>query len=510
MSATTKQQHQHPAPSEIVRLIGDTSDRAIRYVQQPDPKLTRLPRRYREEVITDIPPVTAGALLGTAALARHFVASAATGRYRDLFNLWDLFRSDPQTCKPVLADRPEALDKARQRLRTAVRLGVRGHTDLLAEDITRAQGLIWQWLREILDEDLHLIGARPAIASALLLREPDLEIELPQTPDGRWLSEAAAAADNGPLAPAVEKVFGAHLEQLPGTVATLSLARERFPDKVPSLIERAELDSPEVGALLAWARDHGQAERLQERIRERVDEQAAADLQQGLTAWWVWRERGVPLELPRRLRGAGLDAFDLTRPETAELAAILMADGAQVEPQGRLDDLAAQNRQLAEKAYEAFVCAGHDVHLPEALRDNQIVKEGTRCPWCEAWTWVRPGHERRCPRAAAGEPVVRSSASAPEDEWVIDEGSDSTPPPASADAPGSAAAAAPAVDAAPGGSASVPSGAEPAQSSPPAPPTAPPTTPPVAPPAPPASGNGSLQPPPPAPPADTGTSARER
>jgi hypothetical protein len=40
------------------------------------------------------------------------------------------------------------------------------------------------------------------------------------------------------------------------------------------------------------------------------------------------------------------------------------------------------------------------VHLPLALEGNPIVRDGTRCPACQAWTWVRPGHERRCPRLA--------------------------------------------------------------------------------------------------------------
>ena len=417
MPAPTKQL----SPAEIVRVIGDTSERAVAYVRTPDPRLTRLPRKFRENVITDIPPVTAGALLGPAALARHFVASAASGRYRDLFNLWELFRADPSACKPVLAERQEALAKAREALNTAVRLGVRGRADLLARDIQRAEGLIWQWLRAALMDELTVIGARPALASALLLREPDLDIPLPEAPDDRWLSEAAAAAENGELAPPVEALLGAHLERLPGTVATLSLARDRFPDKVPMLVGRIDLDSPEIGALLAWTRDHGQAEVLHTRIRERVEMKADEDRQLALAEWWVWRERGVDLAVPATLRASSIDAFDLTRPETAFLAALLVADGADIDAQARLDALADRNRQLAEKAYEAFVCAELDVHLPSALRDNQIVKEGTRCPWCEAWTWVRPGHERRCPRAASGEKASPPSGPELSDEWTVEE-----------------------------------------------------------------------------------------
>ena len=409
------------SPAEIIRIIGDTSERAIAYVKSPDPRLLRLPRRFREEVISDVPPVTAGALLGSAGLARHFVASAASGRYRDLFSLWELFRVDPEACKPVLAERPEALSKARDSLGTAVRLALRGRADLLALDIARAQGLIWQWLRSALVDELEAVGARPALASAMLLREPELDVPLPVEPDDRWLSEAAAAADAGELAPAVEKLFGTNLDRLPGTVATLSLARDRFPEKVPALIDRIDLESPEIGALLAWSRDHGQADRLAARVEDRIVAAAGDDAQTGLATWWVWRERGVNVALPAVLRTGSLDDFDLTRPETAELAAILVAEGAAIDTQGLLDGLASQNRQLAEKAYEAFVCAGLDVHLPAALRNNQIVKEGTRCPWCEAWTWVRPGHERRCPRAASGhkpEPPAKPELA---DEWRLDE-----------------------------------------------------------------------------------------
>lgn len=429
------------SPAEIVRIIGDTSERAIAYVQSPDPRLTRLPRKFRENVISDLPPVTAGALLGTAALARHFVASAASGRYRDLFSLWELFRTDPDACRPVLAERQEALAKARGSLRTAVRLGLRGRADLLAVDIARAEGLIWRWLREALVEELPVVGARPALASAMLLREPDLDVRLPEAPDDRWLSEAAAAAEAGQLAEPVERLFGANLDKLPGTVATLSLARDRFPQKVPTLVERIDLHSPEIGALLAWTRDHGHGDVLRRRIAEQVEEQAADDAQQGLTAWWTWRERGVDVPLPTAVESRSLDDFDLTRPETAELAARLVDDGREVAVQSRLDALAGQNRQLAEKAYEAFVCAGHDVHLPATLRDNQTVKEGTRCPWCEAWTWVRPGHERRCPRAHEGEPAAAAQAPALDDDWTLpDAASDTGGAEATAEAPAGSAA----------------------------------------------------------------------
>jgi pyruvate/2-oxoglutarate dehydrogenase complex dihydrolipoamide acyltransferase (E2) component len=134
---------------------------------------------------------------------------------------------------------------------------------------------------------------------------------------------------------------------------------------------------------------------------------------------WSWRERGVELALPAALRSTSVDDLDLTRPETAQLAAILVEEGAQIDVQSKLVALAAENRQLAEKAYEAFVCAGHDVHLPAALRDNKMVKDGTRCPWCEAWTWVRPGHERRCPRAASGTAPPPPPVTELADDWSV-------------------------------------------------------------------------------------------
>jgi hypothetical protein len=408
-------------PADITRRIGSTNADAIRYVLSPDPQLSRLSRKVRDDVITDLPPVTAGALLGPAALARHFVASAASGRYRDLFALWELFRQRPEDCKPVLAERQRALEKARETLRTAVRLGLRGHAERVAEDVRQAEGLIWQWLREILVEDLPAIGRRPAIASALLHREPDLDVALPGEPDDQWLAEAAAERQHRELAPAVETLFAANVERLPATVATLSLTYATYPQRVEALLDRVDLAAPEIGSILAWARDHGYAGRLRAQIAELVEKTAAADRAEGLALWHAWQERGVDLALPQPLRAHTLDGLDRTRPETAQLLARLIADGAGLNPQGELDALAGQNRQAAEKAYEAFVCAGLDVHLPLALEGNPIVKDGTRCPHCQAWTWVRPGHEKRCPRQPAHTeaPAPKAEQPAPQAEQPV-------------------------------------------------------------------------------------------
>ncbi|MDP8969884.1 MAG: hypothetical protein M3N52_05210, partial [Actinomycetota bacterium] len=389
-------------PDDVVRRIGDSSEAALRYALSPDPQLSRLSRKVRDALIADLPPVTAGALLGPAALARHFVASAAIGRYRDLFALWELFRHRPADCKPVLAERSRALERARQALATAVRLGLWGRAERVARDIADAQGLIWQWLREVIVEDLEAVGRRPAIASALLHREPDLDIPLPSQPDDRWLAEAAAALDSGPLAPAVDAVLAAHVDRLPTTVATLSLAQERYPGQVAALLEHVDVTGPDIGSIMAWARDHGHAARLRERVRDVVAATAERDRAESLALWQAWNERGVEFEPPAPLRVPTLDGLDLGRPETARLVAWLMADGAGLDPQATLEDLARRNRQLAEKTYEAFVCAGLRVALPRSLESNPIVRDGTRCPHCAAWTWVRPGHERRCPRQGEG------------------------------------------------------------------------------------------------------------
>jgi hypothetical protein len=412
-----------PRPEEVIRRIGDTNEQAIRYVLSPDPKLSRLSRKVREALLPDLPPVTAGALLGPAALARHFIASASAGRYRDLFALWELFRQRPDECKPELADRQQALDKARGRLATALKLGLAGHAERVAEDVARAEGLIWQWVREVVTADLALVGRRPAVASELLRREPGLHIPLPAQPDDRWLDEAAAARRHGPLAPPVDALLAANADRLPATIATLAMAQEHYPERVQPLLDHVDLESPEIGAILAWSRDHGYGERLRERVRARLDEAAASSRAEGLAVWYVWRERGVELKLPASLRAHTLDGLDITRPETGMLLAALQAEGADLAPQEALDDLAARNRMLAEKAYESFVCAGLDVQLPAALHDNPHVRVETPCPACQAWTWVRPGHEKRCPRLAAmpapsATPADEAVASSVADDWT--------------------------------------------------------------------------------------------
>lgn len=387
-----------PDPAEVKRTIGTSNEQALAYVLNPDPKLSRLSRKVREDLITEVPPVTAAALLGPAALARHFIASAAAGRYRDLFSLWDLFRERPEECKPILAERQRALERGRQMLSTAVTLGINGRADRVAEDVTRAQGLIWTWLREVVTADLRRIGRRPQIAAALLAREPDLEIPLPDAPDDRWLAEAAAVKHDGELPAPMDALLSANVERLPATVATLSQVAEQYPERVPTLVDRIDLESENIGAMLAWARDHGMADRIRSRIEAQVAEAAATGRAEGLAAWQSWRARGVDIELPESVRTPSVEGLDLARPESADLIAVLIKEGAAIDPQAELEQLAEQNRQLAEKAYESFVCAGLDVHLPMALEGNPIVRDGTRCPACQAWTWVRPGHERRCPR----------------------------------------------------------------------------------------------------------------
>ena len=395
-----------PDPAELVRRIGKTNEQALAYVLNPDPKLTRLSRKAKEALITEIPPVTAGALLGPEALARHFIASAAAGRYRDLFFLWDLFRARPDQCKPVLAERQRALERARQTFSTAVRLGLTGHAERVAQDVARAQGLIWTWMREVLVGELKAVGRRPHIVAALLAREPDLDIPLPSAPDDRWLAEAAAAKTEAPLPRAMDVLLAANVERLPATVATLSQVSEQYPERLEALVDRIDLGSENIGGLLAWARDHGMAERVRSRIEAQVDEASARGRAEGLSAWQAWRDRGVALELPESLRAPTIEGLDLARPESADVIAQLIGNGAAIDPQGELEQLAAKNRQLAEKAYESFVCAGLDVHLPLALEGNPIVRDGTRCPACQAWTWVRPGHERRCPKRHEAETVA--------------------------------------------------------------------------------------------------------
>jgi hypothetical protein len=384
--------------ADLTRRIGVTNEQALAYVRHPDPALNRLSRRHREQLIAEIPAVTAGALLGPAALARHFVASASAGRYRDLFGLWELFSSEPEACRPVLVERPQALERARTALRTATTLGLFGHADRVARDVTEARGLIWQWMQEILDEHLDQVAQRPAVASALLQRDPSIELALPDEPDETWLREAAEARAQAPLAPAIERLLRDHVHRLPATIATLELVREQMPAALETVLAGVDLTRPDIDAVLAWARDHGVAGPLRARIQSDVATAATRDPATGLATWWSWRERGVPVELPASLLDAPLDAFDLARPDTAALLAAHAARGSDPDAAGRLEKLAASNRQLAEKAYEALVCAGLDVSLPAGLEQNPVVRDGTRCPACRAWTWVRPGHEERCPR----------------------------------------------------------------------------------------------------------------
>lgn len=387
--------------ADLTRRIGVTNEQALAYVRAPDPKLSRLPRRVREDLIAEIPAVTAGALLGPAALARHFVASASAGRYRDLFGLWEVFSANPDTCKPVLAERPQALERARTALRTATTLGLSGHADRVARDVTEARGLIWQWLREILHEHLDQVARRPAVASALLLREPDLGLALPDEPDDAWIREAAEARTQGPLAPPVERLLRAHADRLPATIATLELVREQMPEALDGMLAAVDLARPDIDAVLRWARDHGVAQVLHDRIRDAIATAVDADPAEGLRAWVTWRDHGVQVDLPERLLEVPIDTFDLSRPQTAMLLAAHAERGNDPDAAKRLEALAATNRQLAEKAYEAMVCAGLDVTLPAGLANNPVVRDGTRCPACQAWTWVRPGHEARCPRLAA-------------------------------------------------------------------------------------------------------------
>ena len=386
-----------PTVDEVVARIGTTTEAALAYVESPEPSWQRLPRAAREELIADLPAPTAAALLGPAALARHFVASAASGRYRDLFALWTLFSRHPQDCKPELAERGQALERARRNLRLATKIGLTGHAWHVAEDIQRAEGLIWQWLRQVLDEQLHVVGARPIVAAALLRLEPDAAVPLPDDPPPLWLAEAAAARQEQELPAVIEERLGANVHRLPATISTLRLAATHYPDRIPHLLDAVDLDAPDVDAFLAWARDHGHTDRLVGRVRERLDAVAAQDREAGLALWHRWRERGVDLELPPSLLEQGLGDLDLARPETAHLAKALLDRGEDVAVQQRIEELAGRNRQLAEKAYEAATSAGIAVTLPPALETNPVVKEGTRCPRCHAWTWVRPGHEQRCP-----------------------------------------------------------------------------------------------------------------
>jgi len=392
-----------PTPREIVARIGDTSQAALAYALDPDPQWTRLRRTVKEDLLTELPPVTAAALLGPAALARHFLASAATGRYRDLFWMWELFRQRPDDCREVLAERPRAVEKGRDALRTAYRLGMKGHADRVAEDVSRAEGLVWQWLREDVYADLALVGRRPVVAAALLRREPDAAVPLPTEPDHQWLAEAVDARAQGDLPAAIDALVKNNLDRLPLSIPTFALVHANYPDRVAALLDAVPLEAADFGAVLAWARDHGHDAGLRARIERDVRDATLANRADGLARWRHWRDRGVDLALPEALTSGSLEGLDLGRPETADVIVHLVSQGIDVQPQSLIDTAASSNRQIAEKAYESFVCAGLDVTLPPALLENPIVKMETRCPACQAWTWVRPGHEQRCPRLAAME-----------------------------------------------------------------------------------------------------------
>ncbi len=405
-----------PNPATIVKIVGATSEAALSYVQNPDPKLSRMARKHREAVITEIPPVTAGALLGPEALCRHFLASAASGRYQDLFYLWDLFVLYPDDCKTVLNARQKAQEKAKAKLRLATHMGLLGDAERVAADIDRAAGLPWRWMQDILKPMEPAISQRPAVLAAMARRDAAFSPQLPDNPSDRWLAEAAALKESGKDIPAdMDRLLGQHADRLPATIATLSMAQQQYPDRVSSLIDRVDLDAPDIGSLMAWARDHGHAEQLVGRVTERVTASAAADRATGLAEWRRWQERGVQLDMPQSLTAPNLDGLDLGRPESAELIKQLIDGGADLDAQQILDDVAATNRMLGEKAFEAFVCAGFDtVHLPLVLEGNPMVRPETRCPSCQAWTWVRPGLEKRCPRN--GCPLRQQSPPSAEDE----------------------------------------------------------------------------------------------
>lgn len=402
-----------PAPQELIGRIGTSSEQALAYVLDPDPRYTRLARKTREALIQELPPMTGAALLGPGALARQLIASSAAGRYRDLFVLWQLFATRPEDCKPELGERPTALGKARRMLATATVIGLRGRAERVAEDVTAAQGLVWQWLREVVDEHLDDVARRPWVAAALLRREPDTDLKLPDDPDVTWLEEALAARAHGPLPAAIDERLAANLERLPVRIETLAIAQAHYPQRVPALLDRVPLDAEQIGAILAWSRDHGHGEVMHARIAANIEQLAGQDRGGALALWARWRDAGIVLPLPAALSRPEIEGLDPTRTEVADLLAHWRKVGQGPEPQPLLERLAAENRQRAEKAYEAFVCAGLDVTLPEGLEGNPIVKEGTRCPHCAAWTWVRPGHERRCPRAPQQAPAPAPEPATP-------------------------------------------------------------------------------------------------
>ena len=427
-----KQKPSAPDPAAIVKRIGTTSEEALAYVADPDPKLSRMARKHREAVISEIPPVTAGALLGPDALCRHFLASAASGRYTDLFHLWELFKAFPDDCKPVLASRQKAQEKAKKKLATATHLGLLGSSaDRVAADIDRASGLPWRWLKEVLEPMGPAIRQRPVVLAAMLRRDPGYTVELPEEPNDRWLAEAASLRESGADVPdVIDGMLSRFAERLPATLATLRMAHEQYPDRVPALIDRVDLEARDIGAIMAWARDHGHGDQLTGRVATDVAEAATSSRAEGLARWTTWSERGVTVDMPESLMAPTLEGLDLGRPESAVLVKRLVDAGADMDPQAILDGVAADNRMLGEKAYEAFVCAGFDeVHLPLLLEGNPMVKAETRCPACQAWTWVRPGHEARCPREGYAVPGEHADAEASVDAAVatLVSGADVTP-----------------------------------------------------------------------------------
>lgn len=402
-----------PTPAQALQRIGNTTEEAMAYVASPEAQWQKLSSGFLEELITELPPLTAAALLGPEALCRHFLASAATGRYRDLFNLWDLFKTYPEQCKPILMSRTEAQERAKHKLRVATEFGLIGSADRVAEDIDRAQGLPWNWIRDILKEVGPLIAQRPVVIAALWRKDPSWPIDLPDQPDQRWLSEAAALHNHAdPVPEAIDNVLGQHLESLPTTPSTLGLAAHHHPDQVPVLLDRLDPEAEDLVATVRWARDHGYD--LTERLFAHLDQIAKESRAKAAAMWAHWRAGGVaPQQLPESLMVPTMDGLDLGAPESWDLAAILVKNGATIDAQAIVDQAASTNRQVGEKAYEAAVCAGfNEVHLPAGLASNPNIKPDARCPKCAAWTWVRPKHETRCPRSAGDIDVPVEVASA--------------------------------------------------------------------------------------------------
>lgn len=390
-----------PSPAQVLNRIGKTNDQAMAYVFNPDPSWQELNLGVIEELITNIPPVTAGALLGPDALCRHFLASAASGRYQDLFYLWELYKAFPDLCQPVVMSRTEAQERAKHNLRVATEYGLVGSAERVAQDIRKAKGLPWKWLQDILADLGDLIAQRPMVIAALWERDPGWPLELPEHPDTAWLAEAAQLQAKGEFVPdMIKALLASHLDGLPINPATLDIALATSPDQIPLLLTRIDMDAPDVVATLRWARDHGfdQHEFIVAFL------EACAQENRALAAHhWAKLKAGqiAPADLPPTLLGTDLDGLDLGLPESWEIAKVLVDQGAALDVQALLDDIALNNRQIAEKAYEAAVCAGFDeVHLPAGLAANPNIKAEARCPKCAAWTWVRPRHEERCPRPA--------------------------------------------------------------------------------------------------------------